>query len=172
MPLIWVKGPDFMNILASICRVLVWVVLVITTALQALAMYGIASGNNDFSIFPMVIATVVMVVAVILFFALPRGKTVPFLMAVGAAVLFIVVAVMIKNAFTVYLGADGSNVGITAWRMIYRHLSPILIPVLLLPPWVMYRVDVKLEKEYKEKHQPDSYLDLGDFQLSRLEEDK
>ncbi|MBR2337895.1 MAG: hypothetical protein IKA63_00325 [Clostridia bacterium] len=159
-----------MDTIASISRVLAWVTLVITTAFQCLAMYGIYTGNSEFSIFPMAVATVLMAVSVILFFALRQGKTVPFLMAVGAAVLFIVVAVMIKNEFTVHMGADGTDMGITSWRMVYRHLSPVLVPVFLLAPWVVYRVDRKVEKEYAKKEQPDSYLDLGDFQLSRLEE--
>ena len=161
-----------METIARIFRVLAWIALAVTTAFQVLVIMGIRQGDSAFNTMPIVVATVLMVVAVVLFCVLPRGKIVPLLMAVAAAVLFVVIAVNIKAVFTVRLSTDGSDLGITSWRLVYRHLSPVLVPILLFPVWLNYHLDRQLQKAYAEKEQPTSYLGLEDFQLSRLDDEE
>ena len=161
-----------MHIVTGVSRVFVWVSLVISTLFQGLAMFGIAR-NSEFSIIPMLVATFVMVAAAILYFALPKGKLFPLLMAVGAAVLFIIVAILLAKEFPVRLGIDGSDQGLTPWRLVYRHLSPLLVPLFLTPLYIEYRAECKAAAARAHEEAPDSYFNLldKDFKLSRLEDE-
>ncbi len=163
-----------MSTIADICRVLVWITLVVSTAFQTFAMVAIKNGGTEFSIVPMVIATVLMAVAVILFFVLPRYKMIPLLATVAAAVLFIIVAIWLSKEFTVRLGSDGNNWGLTGWRLAYRHLLPVPIPLLLFPLWLEYRSERKMRMIAAAELEPESYLDLidKDFRIRVSDEEE
>lgn len=127
-----------MRFFLSFCRVMVWTVLALTTLIQAGAIFSIYSGENLFNPTLLIVATVLMAVSVILFFALPRGKLAALLAATVAAVLFIIVALQLKDSLSVVVTTQGTA-GISLWKAMYRHMSPALIPLFLLPLWSDYR---------------------------------
>lgn len=161
-----------MQLVSRIWCGLAWAALVFSLCMQALVAFGIASGNSGFSIVPIVVASVLLLVSMILIVALPKGKLLPLLMAAAAGVLFIIVAVLIARQFTILVGVESLDGGITAWQFVYRHLSPLLVPLFLLGYWICWRTQYKIDAAYQKETAPDSYLNLGDFQLSRLEDEE
>lgn len=123
-----------MRIFVSVCRVLVWIVLVLTTLLQGMAIIGIYLKESTALFNPafLVTATSLMLISVVLFFALPHGKAFPLVLAAATGVFFIILALQLKEAFPVTVTAT-RNAGISLWRAMYRHMSPALIPLLMFP---------------------------------------
>ncbi len=153
-----------MRSFAAFTRVCTWVLLVFICSVQALAIVGIAINDSQKAFNPWLlgIASVVMIVSTILFFALPRGKSIPFILAAADAVFFIVLAFMLKNAFPVVFAVDGSDSGVSLWTAIWRHMSPILIPLCMLPTWILYLEDRSAEKNADAENRTPSYLDIID----------
>lgn len=121
-----------MRTFVSVCRVLVWIVLVLTTLIQIGAILSISLGEKLVNPTLLTIATALMVVSVIIFFALRRGKLIPLLTAAAAALLFIIAAFELKSTLAVVVTERGPA-GISLWTAMYRHMSPILIPMLMFP---------------------------------------
>ena len=164
-----------MRSFAAFTRVCSWVLLVFTGMVQLLAAVGIfVNGSQEvFNPWWLIAATALMVLSVVLFFALRRGKTLALLIALADAVLFVVLAFMLKNAFPVVLAVDGSDTGISLWMAIWRHMSPVLVPLCLLPTWVQYHEDRVAEKNATSEQNTPSYLDLIDenYTMRPLDED-
>lgn len=116
----------------SICRVLVWSVLILTTLIQIGAILSISLGDRLVNPTLLTVATALMTVSVIVFFALRRGKLFPLIAAAVAAILFIIAALELKNTLSVVVTERGLA-GISLWTAMYRHMSPALIPFLMLP---------------------------------------
>ncbi len=156
-------------------RVLTWVLLVFTCAVQALAIVGIAINQSQsvFNPWLLAAATVVMIAAVILFFVLPRGKVYFLLLAAADAVFFIVLAFMLKNAFPVMLAVDGSSTGVSLWTAIWRHMTPALIPLCMVPSWIVYHENRVAEKNTDAENRTPSYLDIIDetYTMRSLDEE-
>ncbi|MBO5928809.1 MAG: hypothetical protein J6Q42_02190 [Clostridia bacterium] len=161
--------------LASFCRKVMWLVLVVTMMFQGIAIYSIANGNaaQTYDYRPLLVATVLMILSVFCFRILPRGKIVPFIVAIVTGVFFVVLAIQMLQVFGMYELVDGSRRGLNLWRTIYRHMSPVLIPLCMVPVWLEYRRDRKDEKKAKEETPPDSYFELLDesFKMASLEDD-
>ncbi len=153
-----------MSTLAWICKKLLWVLLVVTTAFQVVAVFSIAGGNaaTKYDYRPLVVATVLMVLCVVTFAVLPRGKMVPLAFAAVLGVFFVVLAVQMTRVFPVYAGADGTDHGITLWRAMYRHMSPLLLPLCMFPVWWEHHTDRLAEKAAREETPPESYFELLD----------
>lgn len=172
-----------MHITARICRILLWITLVITTTIQGLALVAIQAGNRalaesesrgePYNWIPLLVLTVLMVAAVVLFFAVPKGKTVFFIATAVVGVLFILIALNLAEYYTVKLNAVGADKGLTVWRMISRHMTPALIPLFMLPSWLCYHAERKAEKRVAVEEPPASYFDLLDksFRMSALEDE-
>ncbi len=121
-----------MRAFLSTCRVLVWILLVLTTLIQIGAILSISLGERLVNPTLLIIATVLMAVSVIVFFALRRGKLIPLLTAAVAALLFIIAALELKDTLAVVVTERGLA-GISLWTAMYRHMSPALIPLLMFP---------------------------------------
>lgn len=131
-----------MRVFGTVCRVMVWLLLILTAIPQVMAVIGLYIGNSVglFNPLLLIAATAFMFVAVILFFAMPRGKLIPLLLAAASAVFFVVLAFCLMDIFPVTVTVT-KNTGISLWRAIYRHMSPALIPLFMLPLWWDYHTD-------------------------------
>lgn len=162
-----------MQVLSMICKVLTWVALVFVLGMQTLVTFGIANGGTGISVIPLLIGLALLLVSVILFFALPKWKGVPLLLSVLAIALFGLVAwQLVSEGLLLMAGELDSGRGITTWQFVYRHLSPALIPLFMVIPWLEYREQCRIDAAYRHKQAPDSYLGLDGFQLSKLDEDE
>ncbi len=54
-----------------------------------------------------------------------NANHIPFILALVGAVLALIVALELKSALPVKVGTQYSSQGITAWRLIWRHLTPV-----------------------------------------------
>lgn len=131
----------------KISKLIAWCAFVIVFLIQLLVLYGVGTAHNDYSLAPFLIADGLAAAAFILFFALKKGKGFAYIALLFATALFIVIALWLKNALPVQIGVSGADQGITVWRMIWRHLSPVLLPLSLLPAWFDYRAYRRRERE-------------------------
>ena len=134
-----------MRTFVSVCRVLVWILLVLTTLIQIGAILSISLGERLVNPTLLTIATALMAVSVIVFFALRRGKLFPLLTAAVAALLFIIAALELKDTLAVVVTERGPA-GVSLWDAMYRHMSPILIPMLMFPIFWDYHTDRRAAK--------------------------
>ena len=134
-----------MRTFVSVCRVLVWIILTLTTLVQIGTILSISLGEKLVSPTLLIIATALMFISVIFFFALRRGKLVPLLAAAVAAVLFVLAALQLKNTLSVVVTAQGLA-GVSLWKAMYRHMTPVLIPLCLFPIWWDYYTDLKVAR--------------------------
>ncbi len=134
-----------MRTFVSVCRVLVWIVLALTTLIQIGAILSILLGERLVNPTLLTIATALMVASVIVFFALRRGKLFPLLTAAVAALLFIIAALELKDTLAVVVTERGPA-GISLWTAMYRHMSPVLIPILMFPIFWDHYTDRRAEK--------------------------
>lgn len=169
-----------MRVLAAIGRVLIWVFTVLMLFFQigtaiSIRNYDTAVGAaSSYEIGPMVLITGLMLAAVIVFFALKRGRAVPLIVAAVLGVCFIILA----HSLHVYYGPPTSGVVpsgsyLTLWRALYKHAAPALIPVFMLPVWWVHRQD-RLEAEAAAEAQdvPSVLGGLSDYTMSSLDEEK
>ena len=163
-----------MRVFTLICRAMAWVLLTLTTAIQVMAIYSIYVKNSTHVFNPLllIIATVVMLLAVIFFFASPRKKGLLLLIAAADAVFFIILAFWLKDAFPTYLSADGSEYGVSSWIAVWRHMSPALIPLFLLPSWHQHHTAYQAIKNAESAAKTPSYFDtLGPSYKADLSEE-
>ncbi len=148
--------------LVKFCKKVTWVLLVITVLFQGIAIYGIMNGNaaEQYDYRPLAVATVVMVIAVILFRVLPRGKLVPLVIAAVMGVFFVVLSIQMMGVFKASTSAGGIEIGMTFWKVLYRHMLPILIPLCMLPIFLEYREKRLYAQAEQEETPPDSYFEL------------
>lgn len=147
-----------MTTAARISRILSLVWLGLTVAIQSLVMYGLSHGINEINVLPVLGATVAMAAGVICFFALPKGKGWAWLVVMAAIVVFVIEALYLKEEFPKHINSHGAIVGLTTWRLIWRHLSPVPMPFLMIPYWVDYCRRRREEKAAASAAAPDSYL--------------
>lgn len=129
-----------MRIFLSICRVLAWVTLVLTTLVQIGTILSVYMGDRLVNPLFLVMATILMVVSVIMFFCLRRGKLIPLLTAAVAGIVFILTALHLKDTLSVVVTTQGLA-GISLWKAMYRHMTPALIPLFLFPVFLDYHTD-------------------------------
>ncbi len=134
-----------MRIFLSVCRMLVWVVLALTTLIQIGAILSISLGERLVNPTLLIVATALMVLSVIVFFALRRQKLIPLVTAAVAGVLFIIAALQLKDTLAVVVTERGLA-GISLWTAMYRHMSPVLIPLFMLPVWWDHHTDRQAAK--------------------------
>ena len=118
---------------------LVWLSVALMVGLQFLVVAGMTLGNSEFDVTLIIIATVLMLAAVIAFFAAKKYKAVPLLIAVAAGALFVAIAVMIADKYLAGSHWVDKTGFITAWALVYRHLSPLLIPLFMTGYWICWR---------------------------------
>ena len=132
-----------MRIIFRTLNLLTGLLLVISTAFQLLAMFKgvIFNELNTFTEdMPWLVpvwsaALVVLVIAYVLLLA--RGKNFPWQIVVivcaliGAVAAF-AVALALRDALPDYTNVNGELVGLTTWRMVYRHLSSSVAGLLMI----------------------------------------
>lgn len=168
-----------MRTLAKVCKVLVWVVLVVGVLFQALSVMGIeyqkGFSNNNISTVPLVLATVVMVMAVILFTALRRRKFIPLIIATAMAVCFVVLAyyIQVKTLGRNLNGIEQYGYTLTVGKILRNNAMLAIEPLLMFPIWLVHREDCCAADLAEEQETVPSVLSgLSDFTLSTLPEEK
>ena len=134
---------------AGVCRGIMWVLFVVILSMQILAIVSIEMNNQMasqidapdkmFSVIPLLLASVLLLAGILLFTIYRKRPYIGLILCAVAGVLFVILALEIQRQFPPSLGADGETIGITTARMIFRHMSPAVIPVLMLAAWLMER---------------------------------
>ena len=159
-----------MRILAGICRVLIWAVLALSSIFQVLAviMIGyyddqkVAEGiAGSHPVDHIIICTVLMLAAVLVFFLLRRGKLFPMIAAGGLGVYFVWLANWIVKVCEM-----------SAWNATWRHASMLLIPFLMIPVWLVHREDRRAAEAAAEAEHVPGILEDDGFRLSALPEEE
>lgn len=159
-----------MQTASRIWNTLAWIALIFSLFMQTLVAFGIATGGTDFSIVPIVVSSVLLLVATIVTTALPKKKGIPLIAAGVAGMLFIITAILVSKEFPILIHEVDMGRGITPWQFVYRHLSPLLVPLFLLGYWICWRTQQVIDTVCEKEPTPDSYLNLGDFQMGKLDE--
>lgn len=139
-----------MRTASTVSKILMWVFFALSLFFHVLAMIGLSMSNQSadavYDLRPLFIACITMTLAVLLFTVLPKGKLVCLIAAVLAGVLFLCIAVDLGNTFPASIGADGSDVGLTPWRLVYRHYSMLLTPLCMAVAYFTGRAADKEEQ--------------------------
>lgn len=124
-------------------KTILWIagiLLVILSALQALAIYGVVTNSPTLPekqpwLLPVWIGIpVVYVAAIVLFAVLAERDRLPLLavaMAAAGAVAAVIVAMSLQNEFPVRIASSGADRGLSVWKLICRHYSVSLVGVLI-----------------------------------------
>ena len=161
---------------AVICRRLMWVLLVLMLAMQALVIVSIQMNNwlaeerqleeNIFQLTPLILAVAIMLAGALLFGIYKKRRYIGLILCTVAAVVFFLLAFEIQRAYPTSIGADGNTKGITTFRMIYRHMSPVLLPLLMLVSWLTERAAARRKAAHP---LPEDHFDLSGGPLFRDE---
>ncbi len=131
-----------MRIVFKIAHIVVGILLAVSTAFQLLALFGgvLLNENNNFTentpwLVPVWGVTLaLLIVAYVLLLKLGDRHPWPpilFVAALVGAVAAFVVAITLRDALPDHLNASGQAQGITTWKLLYRHLSSVLVGVLI-----------------------------------------
>ncbi len=122
------------------------ILLVISTAFQLLALLGGVLPNQEITakypwlVTGWVIALSLLVIAFVLDRILKeKGKwpLLPLILSLLGAFLALLTALTLKDAFPTQMGSDNKTIGLTVWRLCYRHLSSVLVGVLTaITAWI------------------------------------
>lgn len=133
-----------------------WTVLVISTFFQVLAMFGIGQNNATaleagkadkvYALWPMIAVTSLLVVGVILFICLRKRPFIGLIVAAVAGLAAVLIAFDLMRAFPAQISASGGDTGLNTFKMIYRHMSPALVPLLMVPAFICDRIVAKQEQ--------------------------
>lgn len=131
-----------MRIVFKVNHLVIGILLTISTAFQLLALLGgvLFNENNSFATeMPWLVPVwggmlVVLIAAFVLLLKLGDRHPWPPILLVSAlvgAIAAIVVAFALRDALPDHLNSAGEMQGITTWRLLYRHLSSVLVGVLI-----------------------------------------
>ncbi len=163
-----------MQLITKLCRFFAWLTLIITSAVQVLAIVGIALNDSAGKLSPWYLAsaTFVMLAAVILFFALRRGKIFPLILSALAGIAFVVLALIMMQVYPVVESIMGGTTGLSLWDAILRHMTPLLIPIFLFPLWWQDHEERQAEKNAIQDANTPSYFDLlSDSDVMHVDDD-
>ena len=136
------KGRVAMQKWAKYCRIGMWISLVVFGTMQWLGIIGILINNfkpgaDPYTIWPMMIAIVVLTAAVIAYSFAKSGQLL-YLIVAGLATFAIVASALdiwqVFNVDAVYRG------GLTLWTWLYRHLGTVLVTVCMLASYILERI--------------------------------
>ena len=120
-----------MRVALSVFRVILIVALVLILAVQGLVLSSLIL-SGDYPAAPLACTIGLLCVGIVLFYVLRQRRYIGLLLCTAAAVAFIFIAVDLLRAFPSTVQAYGET-GLTVWKTIWRHGSPALIPLLMLP---------------------------------------
>ena len=142
---------------SSICKIAMWVALVIYTFFQAMAIYGIQTGNNAsliaagradevYSVLPLLCVTLLMILSAVLFTVWKKRRYVGIAAALIAAVAIVVISLDLSRAFPVRISSYDTDPGLSTWKMIWRHAGMAIVPLFMIPAWLLERAASKGEE--------------------------
>ena len=133
----------------TFCRISLWIVLALVFAVQIMTIVSMQWNNINaiegeaydkvLSIVPLVVALLMMLGGAVLFEVFPKRRDSGLILCAVAGIIFFIYAFSIRDAYPVHIGSDGEDKGITTARMVWRHMSPILVPILMLVIWLLER---------------------------------
>ncbi len=173
---------------SRVCYVLLWILYPIVLFFQFSAVYGTLTGTaaNSLEIRPainaMTFLTLFFFITVMAFLVLPRlykGKRAAYLCALVTmvitavlSVLFVPIALKLYDYFGGTYVTGGGDAGLSLWDVIYRHMSPILFPLLMIPIWLDLRDEERDRRCAEDKEQVPSILGgLSDYRMAALSPD-
>ncbi len=86
-----------------------------------------------------------MILAVVLFAVWKKRRYIGIAAALVAAVAIVVIALDLSRAFPVRISSYDTDPGLSTWKMIWRHAGMALVPVFMIPAWLLERADLKKE---------------------------
>ena len=154
-----------MRTASTIAKVIMWIALVFYVLLQTATILSIQFGNNAsaialdqpekvYNIIPLLVTTVAMLAAVILFTVWEKRRYIGVLVGVLAGVAIVVIAMDLGRAFPVRISGYDTDPGLSTWKLIWRHIGMVLVPLAMIPAWLCER----------------SYMKSQEFQLSLSKE--
>lgn len=160
--------------IAAVCvAVLAIILLVVSTPMQALSIYGITIGapdvmeENGWLIPVLIVALVLLIAAAItntVFKKNEKWTALPIALGLIGAALALVVALTLRDAFPVQAGSNVSihnEQGLSDWKLIYRHLSSVFAGVLTAIAAGMHRIACRGDRIRRENEQYESVYDLS-----------
>ena len=115
-------------------RVALIIALVLILGLQGLVLYSLAA--TEYSILPLAGTVALLCAGVVLFYVLPARRYVGIIVCAAAGVAFILIALDLYRTFPETIHAYGTQ-GLTVGKTIWRHGSPVLIPLLMVPIMIL-----------------------------------
>ena len=146
------------------------ILLVISTGFQLLALLGGVLPNSDITtkypwlVTGWVIALSLLVIAFVLDCILKeKGKwpLIPLILSLLGGFLALLTALTLKDAFPTQIGSDGSTVGLTIWRLCYRHLSSVLVGALTALTAAFHLAENRRSRIRRENEEYRSIYDLS-----------
>lgn len=133
-----------------------WIVLVVSTFFQVLAMFGIGQNNATaleadktdkvYALWPLIAVTGLLIAGAILFICLRKRRYIGLIVAAVAGLAAVLIAFDLMRAFPAQISASGSDTGLNTFKMVYRHMSPALVPLLMVPAFICDRIAAKQEQ--------------------------
>jgi hypothetical protein len=152
-------------------KALMWVFFSISGLFTALAILSIHI-NKSYDVYDPMLLTVsagLMLVAVLVYTVLPRGKVIPLAAAWVASVMLVIAVVGLGKAFPE--NADlFREVGLTSWELVWRHYSMLLAPIFMTGSFLCGIARRREEKELSEKDYRGVYDLSGDALFSDSDE--
>lgn len=147
------KGCLYMRVALRVFRILLWCAVGLTALLQALVLFSLS--GTGYASTPLGLTCMLMVVGLVLFCVMKEKRYIGITVCAAAAVAFIFIAIDLYRTFPVSIEAYGP-VGLDLWKTIWRHCSPALIPLLMLPVWLLeVRLDLLAQiRKAKQKAKP------------------
>lgn len=133
---------DPMRIVLKICHIVIGTLLVLSTAFQLLAMFGgvlFNKWNNLATTMPWLVPLWGIMLALLIaayVLLVKKGDRYPWqpiliAAALVGAIAALVVAITLRDALPEHLDVTGNTQGLTPWRLLYRHMSSVLVGVLI-----------------------------------------
>ena len=153
-----------MRAVAKICMILAVVLIVVSTTFQGLALASVTIieetpaevfTENDWLI-PLWIAALVLVPVGAVLTAVFKEKhsllVIPLAVTAVGTVLSLIVALTLRDGLPVLMNSAGMEVGLTTWKLVYRHLSSVfaggLVVASAVTHWIAcYEERIRWENE-------------------------
>ncbi len=162
---------------ATVSRVLIWVVLAFSLFFQIGTIISIHNYDTAMDVRSsyetgfLTLCTVLMTVSVVLFMVLRRGKLIPLIAMTIIGICFVAIAASLHEYYGMPKGTTGIGDYLTVGEALYRHALPALLPILMVPVWLVHREDVRERARAEEEEAIPSVLGgLTGFKMTSLEE--
>lgn len=153
------------------CQVFMWIFVGFGVLMHAVIVTGLISRNaraaafdlpdKTYNFWPMIIAVALMVIAAVLFVVFKRFRFVSVIIAAISAVMLVMIGLDIQRIIPEQIDSYGRTIGITLWRLLYRHLSMTLVLPFMLGGWLFGRAADKADEERRAREGEKAHFDLS-----------